>query len=302
MPTVHQFFQPPLLWQQFEELSKDLLAEVYSIPNAQLVGRPGQSQDGVDVHGTSTKYGEIGVQCKRLSDLDENNDPLPGGRITEKFLETAAKEAMGFNPTLAIWILATTAKRDKNTQRFVGQLNEKWKNEGIPRLAIVWSWDDCISYLNSFPELQRKYYQEVINVNGPNELDLIILDTVAMAFNRPAFQVPIHCETSGEFRSALKDTQRVLNTGELVDRESRLVIRKSIGGWSAISNETWKSELREVANELRLLRSALDEGIKNGNICENNSFLEITDQNLIIKLESHRASCVQRINNLVSIR
>ena len=100
VPTVSQFFQPPLYWQQFEDLANGLLGEVYNIPNAQQFGRPGQAQDGVDVHGRSSRYGMIGVQCKRLADLDPDGIPYPGGPINRKFLRDAAAEAQSFKPSL----------------------------------------------------------------------------------------------------------------------------------------------------------------------------------------------------------
>lgn len=90
MSTISQFFQPPLYWQQFEELTVGMLREVYNVANAQQFGRPGQAQQGVDVSGKSGRYGMIGIQCKRLADLDEKGNPYPGGPITRKFLREAA--------------------------------------------------------------------------------------------------------------------------------------------------------------------------------------------------------------------
>src|SRR3546814_3619276 len=99
MGQISQFFQPPLLWQQFEELTVGMLREVYDVPNAQGYGRPGQAQNGVDVYGRS-RHGMIGIQCKRFSDLDENGNPYPGGPITRRFLRTAAQESIAFKPDL----------------------------------------------------------------------------------------------------------------------------------------------------------------------------------------------------------
>lgn len=107
MGTVSQFFQPPLYWQQFEELCRGLLSKVYDVPNAQLVGRPGQAQSGIDVIGQSARYGLIGIQCKRLAELDKNNNPYPGGPISRSFLRKEAKAAISFKPDLKLWILAT---------------------------------------------------------------------------------------------------------------------------------------------------------------------------------------------------
>lgn len=277
MPTVNQFFQPPLYWQQFEDLANGLLGEVYNIPDAQQFGRPGQAQNGVDVYGRSKRYGMIGVQCKRLADLDPNGDPYPGGPISHKFLRDAANGALVFKPALSIWILATTARRDTAVQGWVNELNDEWEAQGRKRRAMVWSWDDIVGYLNGFPELQRWYYEEVIKVRGTRDLDEVILATISMAFSRPAFEVPLHCESPDEFLQALSDTQRAMRTGELLDRESRHVIRKAVGGWREVDDPDTRDGLRVVNKLLRYLRAQIEQGLKDHRIRRVNGFLDFAD-------------------------
>ncbi|RVM19649.1 hypothetical protein [Sinorhizobium meliloti] len=122
--SIYQFYQPPLYWQQFEDLAVELLREVYRLPDAQAFGRPGQAQHGVDVIGTSDEHGLIALQCKRLSDVDKNGNPYPGGAISRKFLFDAAAEIKGFPDKISYWILATTAKRDAAVQLHVLELTE----------------------------------------------------------------------------------------------------------------------------------------------------------------------------------
>lgn len=298
MGTISQFFQPPLYWQQFEELAVGMLREVYDVPGAQSYGRPGQAQHGVDVYGKS-RHGMIGIQCKRLSDLDERGNPYPGGPIDRSFLHTAAREALSFKPDLNIWILATTARRDTRVQGFVDDLNGEWDVNRLARRAIVWSWDECISYLNSFPELQRWYYRDVIQVRGADDLDEVILRTIAMAFERPAFEVPLHCETPDEFFQALKDTQQALRTGELVDRESRHVIRKAVGGYREVQNRELRDRLGGLNGQLRQLRSRLEEGLKDGTIRRVNNFLGFVDPSLARSLADVRDKCRRDLNDLL---
>ncbi|MEO9631250.1 MAG: hypothetical protein ABJG14_12520 [Sulfitobacter sp.] len=299
MGNVGQFFQPPLYWQEFEELCSGLLTEVYDVPNAQQVGRPGQAQYGVDVFGKSPRFGEIGIQCKRLSDLDKNNNPYPGGPITRKFLRDAADEALGFKRDLDIWILATTARRDIKVQGWVEEINEEWEQAGRNRVAIVWTWDECISHLNSYPELQRRYYRDVIQVRAPQDLDNIILRTIAMAFARPAFEVPLHCETSSDFLNALKDTQKALRTGELVDRESRQVIRKAIGGYRELDDALVRKGLGEIDADLKLLRTQLEQGRKDGTIASVGDFLDIRQPALARYLDELRQRCLDNLNHIL---
>ncbi|WP_374527127.1 hypothetical protein [Novosphingobium sp.] len=299
MSTVSQFFQPPLYWQQFEELAAGMLREVYDIANAQQYGRPGQAQDGVDVYGKSRRYGMIGIQCKRLADLDENGNPYPGGPVNRKFLRDAADESLAFSPSLSLWILATTARRDTKVQGFVEELNKDWAAAGHDRTAMVWSWDECISYLNSFPPLQQWYYRDVIQVRNARDLDEMILQVIATAFHRPAFEVPLHCETTDEFLAALSDTQRALRTGELLDRQSRHVIRKSIGGWREIRNSGWRDAMGEVDKRLREFRSRLTQGLNEGQIRRVYNFLDFRDHRLAHELDDMRRGCVREVNHVL---
>ena len=300
MPTVSQFFQPPLYWQQFEDLAHGLLGEVYSSPDAQQFGRPGQAQDGIDVFGRSKRYGMIGVQCKRLSDLDENGSPFPGGPVTRKLLRQEAAKSLDFKAKLSIWILATTARRDTAVQNWVNELNEEWEADNRNCRAIVWSWDDIVGYLNAFPDLQRWYYEDVIKVRGTKDLDEFILATIRMAFSRPAFEMPLHCESPDEFLQALSDTQRAVRTGELLDRESRQVIRKAVGGWHDIDDRNVRDSLRLVNQLLRHLRTQIVTGQKDGRIRHVNGFLDFSDLRFARELEDHRKKCVEVLNEVLA--
>lgn len=299
MGTISQFFQPPLFWQQFEDLAVGLLREVYDVPNAQQYGRPGQAQNGVDVYGMSRRFGMIGIQCKRLSDLDENGNPLPGGSINRQFLRDAAAESLAFSPSLSLWILATTAKRDTKVQGLVDELNEDWKHERRDRTAMVWSWDDCVSYLNGFPSLQRWYYRDVIQVRSARDLDDMILHTIAMAFHRPAFEVPLHCETTEEFLQALQDTQRAMRTGELLDRETRHVVRKAVGGWREIDDPDWRRGLSRIDKRLRELRGKLTQGLKDETIRHHGGYLDFQDYRLACELDEIRGKCIRDLNRVL---
>jgi hypothetical protein len=300
LPTVSQFFQPPQYWQQFEDLAKRLLGEVYDIPDAQQFGRPGQAQDGVDVFGRSKRRGMIGIQCKRLSDLDENGAPLPGGPVTRKLLRSEAEKSLRFRPKLSIWILATTARRDTAVQGWVNEVNEEWDTAGRDRRAMVWSWDDIVGYLNAFPEIQRWYYEEVIKVRGAKDLDEFILGTIALAFSRPAFEVPLACESPDEFLQALSDTQRAVRTGELLDRESRHVIRKAVGGWRDVHERHIRDGLELVNKSLRHLRTQVVMGLKDQRIQRLHGFLDFRDIELAHDLEHHRAECVRILNDVLA--
>lgn len=299
MGQLTQFFQPPLYWGQFEELTRALVDNIYNT-QASCYGRPGQSQDGVDIYASTKRLGKLGVQCKRLSDLDANNNPLPGGPISRSMILNELTLTEKFLPELNSYVIATTAKRDASIQRFVFALND---DDSRPRRhckVYLWFWDDYVAWLNAFPDVQRWYYDQVIQVRASSDQDEIILGLIAMAFHRPAFEDPLYCEQTSDFLDALKDTQRAMRTGELVDRVSRHVIRKSVGGWREVSNGDWRDRLRGVDHQLRTLRNILIAGMASQNIVQCNNVMHIKDAGLVQTIESIRFSCISEVDSILA--
>ncbi len=136
-------------------------------------------------------------------------------------------------------------------------------------------------------------------MRGTRDLDEMILRTIAMAFHRPAFEIPLHCETTDEFLQALQDTQRALRTGELLDRQSRHVIRKSIGGWRELGDPDWRIKLGRIDKQLRELRTKLALGLKDGAIRRVHSFLDFRNRRVADDLEELRDKCVFDLNRLL---
>lgn len=252
MSRVTQYFQPPLYWQQFEDLTTGIFRYTYDDPTPHKIGRPGQSQFGVDVYGRFRNE-KIGVQCKRMDELDENNQPIPGGIISRSFIEDAIKEAKTFPNHLDVWILATTAKRDAKIQFYAMQLDEASRKQGSFGIQL-WFWDDYITDLNRHHDLQKWYYDQVIQVQSPNDQDKLILEMLKEAFARAAFRSPLHQEAPAEFIDALKDTQCAINTGQLKDRETRRVIRQTVGGRQAVADPIISSHLAQADRKIQELR------------------------------------------------
>lgn len=294
-----QFFQPPLYWQQFEELTRGLIDNIYDTQSSSI-GRPGQPQDGVDVHANTRRLGRLGVQCKRLSDLDQYNNPLPGGPVTKKLIETEAESALGFRPCLDTFIIATTAKRDAASQKAAREFSEARLQKGLNCQVLLWFWDDYVAWLNAFPDLQRWYYDQVIQIRSSADQDELILRLIATAFHRPAFEDVLHSENAADFQAALSDTQKALRTGELVDRLSRHVIQKAVGGWRELTNPNWRAELKEVDLDLRTLRALLFEGLKLGTIVQHKYIMEIKDSSLERRMDDGRRRCIVRLNNVLT--
>jgi len=296
MSTITQYFQPPLYWQQFEDLTAGVFQAVYKDPRPKKFGRPGQSQNGVDVYGHESGDGPlIGVQCKRMDELDENNHPVPGGAITKKLLDAEIKKAHGFSPTLDTWVLATTAKRDAAIQRYALNLDKRSRESNSFGIQI-WFWDDFITDLNRHYDLQQWYYDKVIQVRSSEDQDRIILELLGEAFARAAFRTPLHLEMPSEFLQALKDTQHAINTGELKDRETRRVIRKAVGGRRAIEGRAVSDLLRVADENLQQLREQFQHNIVQGIIQQSGGLL-IIPPTLRSDLTALREKAIKSVNN-----
>ena len=265
------------------------------------VGRPGQSQNGVDVHGIALPGGEsVGIQCKRMDDLDDNNEPCPGGPITRKVLLEEYQKACTFHPKLKLWILATTAKRDGKIQAEARGLDEESRRAG--RFSVkLWFWEDYVTYLNCYDDLVEFYYSSVMKLRSHRDQDKAILEVFTMALSRPAFHTSFQREHADNFEQALKDSQTAIETGELVSRETRHVIRKAIGGWRAIDDPRWRDACREISGKLRDLRSRIRDGIKDGSIIRTaNDGMSVRDVLTEKELLGLRKACVDEINQILS--
>ncbi|HQU18272.1 MAG TPA: hypothetical protein PLA92_04390 [Fimbriimonadaceae bacterium] len=293
MSRINQSFQPPQYWQQFEDLTVGLVASIYGDRAAQKVGRPGQAQNGVDVTGYDRDKKLIAVQCKRREETDENNDPLPGGVITEKFFDDATEEASSFKPTPETWILATTAKADKAIQE-----HARKRTAELGRTVQVWGWDFINNVLNSDHELQKRYYDQILKTD-PEAQDREILELFAEAFQREAFRMPVQRETPHEFVDALKDVQHAISTGELKDRETRRLIRRAPGGWRMLSREDVKASVTQSDRALHDLREAFRRGEERGQIRPCGALLDI-EWELRDELERLRNSAIEHLNDALA--
>lgn len=296
MSSITQYFQPPLYWQQFEDLTEGVFKEVFRDPKPTKYGRPGQAQHGIDIYGFENGNGRlIAIQCKRMDECDTNNQPLPGGCITKRLLNKELKKVRdGFPRPLDTWIFATTAKREAAIQSYVLKLDRESRAAGSFGIQ-VWFWDDFITDLNRHYDLQRWYYDQVIQVRSTDDQDRVILEMLGEAFARAAFRTPLHQETPSDFIQALKDTQHAINTGELKDRETRRVIRRAVGGRRAISSEQISVQLRIADESLQQLREQFQQNVGHGIIQQSGGLLQIPSA-LQSTLSALRADAVGAVN------
>jgi hypothetical protein len=108
---TNRVLPPPKNWQDFEHMCFDLYSRLWKTNDAEMHGRRGQPQAGVDVYGTDRVEGGrfVGVQCK-------GKDQDYGGELTEKELRAEIEKAEIFVPPLDVFVVATTAPNDEKIQ------------------------------------------------------------------------------------------------------------------------------------------------------------------------------------------
>src|SRR5580658_595748 len=96
----------PKSWDEFEDITADVLKGRWETPHVTRNGRSGQPQNGVDIYGRAKHLdgGYAGAQCKRVDNIS----------MTVIVGEVAKAET--FKPPLKEYIIATTARRDAPLQ------------------------------------------------------------------------------------------------------------------------------------------------------------------------------------------
>lgn len=146
MPTPTTTDLPvPKSWDEFEDISADVLKRMWRDPYITRNGRSGQKQFGVDIYGRPVHLRKQGTQiaaaqCKRVESL------------TEQQIADELENAYSFNPLPEEYLILTTLKRDSNLQTFVR--TNTWK---INRVEVLF-WDDICLYLTEFDELLKKHF------------------------------------------------------------------------------------------------------------------------------------------------
>ncbi len=136
MPSHAVTLSPPRDEQVFEDLCLDLFHVLWG--GAQLYGRRGHDQKGIDLYG---KVGDnhVAVQCKKRE-----------GKLTTGDVRKDVESAREHEPTFARLIFATTAKRDPELQDLVRGLDEGFEIE-------VWFWDDLEWEIGRHDDVYRRW-------------------------------------------------------------------------------------------------------------------------------------------------
>lgn len=146
MPTPTTTELPiPKSWDEFEDISADVLKRMWRDPYVIRNGRSGQKQFGVDIYGRPVHLHGQGTQiaaaqCKRVDAL------------TEQQIADEITAAYSFSPLPEEYLILSTLKRDSNLQTYVR--TNSWN---INRVEILF-WDDISLYLSEFDELLKKHF------------------------------------------------------------------------------------------------------------------------------------------------
>lgn len=163
MPSLAMLhLQPPADEKEFEQMTLDFVSYPYGW--SEIYGRRGQKQDGIDI-AIRTETGEIiGVQCKNYQKTVINQNSI------DQIIELAEK----FEPSIVFLIIATTAIKDSNIQKYVYKLSKKRNEMGKFRVALVY-WEEISNFIKNHGELLKKYYP---NIYMPNSETTYIITTI----------------------------------------------------------------------------------------------------------------------------
>jgi hypothetical protein len=134
----------PRDWQKLERLCHELYAADWNDPNAQLNGRSGQEQAGVDIYGRPNKGPDYaGVQCKQ-------RDGVPDAKpLSAKALRKEVDRAKTFKPPLKHFTIVKSA-----CSAFVANAGETERSQTLQRARnLTFSRD----FLCPRTELNRRH-------------------------------------------------------------------------------------------------------------------------------------------------
>lgn len=157
-------FPPPSNWQDFERLCFDVFSRIWKTNDAQLHGRTGQPQFGVDVYGTDrVEQTFVGVQCKGKDQGYEN--PL-----TKSELQEEVEKAKNFRPKLGVFVVATSAPNDEAVQAVARELTQKHKLENLFEVRVE-GWTTLRQRVSDYPEIVQKYFSELAPLDVVEKID-----------------------------------------------------------------------------------------------------------------------------------
>jgi hypothetical protein len=248
----------------------------------------------VDVFGRERGDGRvIGVQCKQKA----QNPDEPASTLSADQIEHESKNARDFRPSLDYFIMATTGPRDAQLQQRVF-----WDNQGRDSAGSfpigLWFWEDFVGFINRHKDVLSWYTTYAENTYGPELQDRQILNVVRTALSRAAFRTPLQYETSSELRQALLDSLRAIDTGLLLDRETRLPICSAPLGLSGLKADKGGHGAK-VVKAVHNARLLLDAAMENGDIEPSGTCLLVRNPKAATGIDAQRRLAIKSFNALL---
>src|SRR5580704_5146814 len=154
----------PKNWQDFERLCFDLYRYMWKTNDAEMNGRQGQPQAGVDVYGTDRLEGKfVGVQCK-------GKDRGYGDKVTEAELRSEIEKAKEFVPSLEVFIVATTAPNDAHIQQVARTISLEHAKDGVFEVRVQ-GWGTLQNYITDNQDLFSKHFSDLAPVKVIERID-----------------------------------------------------------------------------------------------------------------------------------
>jgi len=154
----------PKRWQELESLAFDVFSRIWKTTDAELHGRTGQPQAGVDVYGTNRVEGLFtGVQCK-------GKDADYGGSLTEAELRDEVAKARTFQPPLEAYVLLTTAPNDAAIQKVAREISVEHRRLGLFDVRVM-GWDTFRHHIAGQPDLLVKHFRDFAPVDVLGQLE-----------------------------------------------------------------------------------------------------------------------------------
>lgn len=281
---------PPNYWQDFEKLTQDIAKIKWKDDYAERHGREGQAQGGIDVYGYNYVANEhTGIQCKKRAFKSKPSHESPSNTLTKSEIDQELANLRGSKHQLDRFIIATSGPRDAHLQNHVAKLNQA--SDDL-KVAIMF-WDDYVDFLNDYPELMYRYYENVLKFRSEYSSLKHYLLLLSMAFDRPAIRTPFYCESRAtDFISAISATQQAIATGCLADRQGRVIDQVRVPSPKPTG-------LRTISNQLQKTRDLAVTALAEGVIVEYECVIEIRDYKLVEQLNNFRFQAVKGLNKLL---
>ena len=140
---------PPTDSKEFEELCKDYLKYEHKAA-AQLYGRSGQDQKGIDIVVTLKDNSVICAQCKDVK------------KVTAQDLDEWILEAERFEYPMREFVIMVAVENDTKLQDHILDVNKHRAQEKKATVKLVF-WDDIVQFINKDPKIFSSYYPDLFS-------------------------------------------------------------------------------------------------------------------------------------------